>query len=92
MVNLELQFQTRLPSSSLRGGWERVKLKNLAVVPSLAVTELLTEPSAVAPDIGVYFSDNFRKGDRLLLKRLLGSGATALGSVFELGRQRRWLR
>ncbi len=45
------------------------------------LAEALTEPSAVAPDAGVYFSDNFMHKRVFITEGAFTIGATALGSV-----------
>ena len=51
------------------------------MVKSLEPSEAITEPSAVAPDVGIYFNHFRHTKERLLLKLILVFGATALGSV-----------
>jgi len=41
----------------------------------------MTEPSAVAPEVEVYFTDILKQMNARITEMLLGSGATALGSV-----------
>src|SRR5882672_8117063 len=59
------------------------RYKRLRVVSQFGVTDHpLTEPSAVAPDVRVYLvMIAGRRRNRLSVKLLFGSGATALGSV-----------